>query len=71
MPGVLPTMPSASAIRAELEQMVVADLLGPAGGPDEEIEEGKGSGSDLRTTAPDLFSLTHFLPLVRQPDRQG
>jgi len=39
MPGALPTIPSPSTIRAELEQMVVADLLGPAGGPDEEVVE--------------------------------
>ena len=31
--------PSPTQIRAELEQMVFADLLGPAGGPDEEVAE--------------------------------
>jgi len=32
-------VPSAYEIRAELEDLVVADLLGPAGGPDEEVAE--------------------------------
>ena len=31
--------PSRSAIRAELEQLVVGDLHGPAGGPEEELDE--------------------------------
>lgn len=33
------TIPSSAAIRAELEQLVIADLLGPAGGSEEEITE--------------------------------
>lgn len=35
---VLPT-PSPSQIRAEFEDIVVRDLLGPAGGPEEEIDQ--------------------------------
>ena len=31
--------PSRSAIRAELEQLVLGDLHGPAGGPEEELNE--------------------------------
>jgi len=31
--------PSAGQIREELQQLVLADLLGPAGGPDEEVDE--------------------------------
>ncbi|MEI6415040.1 MAG: helicase, partial [Pseudomonadota bacterium] len=34
-----PPMPSHHQIRAELETMVLRDLLGPAGGPDETITE--------------------------------
>ncbi len=32
-------LPSAAAMREELEEMVLRDLLGPAGGPDEELED--------------------------------
>src|SRR6266702_6454932 len=32
--------PSPSAIRDELERLVLLDLLGPAGGPEEELEDG-------------------------------
>src|SRR4051812_31847420 len=32
-------IPSSAVIRAELEHLVLLDLLGPAGGPDEEITE--------------------------------
>ena len=32
--------PSPSAMRDELEQLVLQDLLGPAGGPEEELDEG-------------------------------
>ena len=32
--------PSPAALRAELERLVILDLLGPAGGPEEEIAEG-------------------------------
>ena len=32
-------IPSAAAMREELEEMVLRDLLGPAGGPDEELED--------------------------------
>ncbi|MGB8344831.1 MAG: helicase, partial [Ktedonobacteraceae bacterium] len=32
--------PSPSAIRDELQRLVLLDLLGPAGGPEEELEEG-------------------------------
>ena len=35
--------PSRSAIRAELEQLVLGDLHGPAGGPEEELDEGSVS----------------------------
>src|SRR5215216_5398766 len=34
------TSPSSSQIRAELERLVILDLLGPAGGPEEELAEG-------------------------------
>lgn len=33
------SLPSPAAIRAELERLVIADLLGPAGGPEEEVNE--------------------------------
>src|SRR5215831_8172708 len=33
------SVPSSLALRDELEAMVLNELLGPAGGPDEEIEE--------------------------------
>jgi len=33
------TVPSPSALRAELERIVLNDLLGPAGGPEEEVDE--------------------------------
>jgi hypothetical protein len=32
-------VPSPAAMRAELEEMVLRDLLGPAGGPEEELED--------------------------------
>jgi hypothetical protein len=32
--------PTPAALRAEFEDMVVRDLLGPAGGPEEEVDEG-------------------------------
>ena len=32
--------PSPAALRDELEQLVLQDLLGPAGGPEEEVDEG-------------------------------
>jgi hypothetical protein len=36
---LLPPAPSPSQLRAFLEQKVIADLLGPAGGHDEEVVE--------------------------------
>src|SRR5437660_131723 len=39
--------PSTSAIRDELESLVISELLGPAGGPEEEIDETKVSGRYL------------------------
>lgn len=39
MSNVLQSTPSPMQLRATLEEMVIADLLGPAGGPDEEIDE--------------------------------
>jgi hypothetical protein len=39
MSDVLPAVPSPRQLRASLEEMVVGDLLGPAGGPDEELTE--------------------------------
>jgi hypothetical protein len=39
MNDVLNSTPSPVALRAMLEEMVVGDLLGPAGGPDEELTE--------------------------------
>jgi hypothetical protein len=35
----LPSIPSSTKIREELERMVLLDLLGPVAGPDEEIDE--------------------------------
>ena len=35
----LQSIPSSMRIREELERMVVRDLLGPVGGPEEEIDE--------------------------------
>ena len=37
--SILQSIPSPMKIREELEQMVLNDLLGPAGGPAEEIAE--------------------------------
>ena len=37
--SVLNEIPSSSQIREELLDLVIKDLLGPAGGPDEEIAE--------------------------------
>jgi hypothetical protein len=39
MTSILQTAPSPLKIRDELEQMVLLDLLGPAGGESEEIDE--------------------------------
>jgi len=39
-PGPILAVPSPHAVRAELEDAVLRDLLGPAGGPTEEIDEG-------------------------------
>jgi hypothetical protein len=39
MTGLLQSIPSPTKIREELERMVLKDLLGPVGGPDEEIDE--------------------------------
>jgi hypothetical protein len=33
------TVPTPAALRAELERLVLLELLGPAGGPDEEVNE--------------------------------
>ena len=37
-------IPSAIELRAELEEMVCKDLLGPAGGPSEELDEANVRG---------------------------
>src|SRR5438445_8455679 len=37
--SLLRSIPSPTKIREELEQMVLNDLLGPVGGPEEEIDE--------------------------------
>jgi hypothetical protein len=39
MGSILQSIPSATKIREELEQMVLYDLLGPVGGPEKEIDE--------------------------------
>ena len=39
MTNVLPPVPSSTQLRAMLEEMVLSDLLGPVGGPEEEIDE--------------------------------
>ena len=39
MTSLLQSIPSPTKIREELERMVVRDLLGPVGGPEEEIDE--------------------------------
>ena len=39
MSSILQSIPSPMKIREELEQMVLNDLLGPVGGPTEEIVE--------------------------------
>jgi hypothetical protein len=38
--SVLKSIPTPTQLRALLEEMVLGDLLGPAGGPDEELTEG-------------------------------
>ena len=58
--------PSPSAIRDELERLVLLDLLGPAGGPDEEVEDssvrdrylvGALAPSELQTTPEEMDEL--------------
>src|SRR5271157_2786487 len=39
MTSLLQSIPSPTKIREELEGMVLKDLLGPIGGPEEEIDE--------------------------------
>ena len=39
MSSILPTKPTPRELRAKLEEMVVNDLLGPAGGENEELVE--------------------------------
>jgi hypothetical protein len=39
MTGLLQSLPSPMKIREKLEPMVLKDLLGPVGGPEEEIDE--------------------------------
>src|SRR5437588_4884253 len=39
MTSLLRSLPSPTKIREELERMVLKDLLGPVGGPEEEIDE--------------------------------
>src|SRR5205807_3138890 len=39
MASILKSIPSPTKIRDELERMVLKDLLGPVGGPEEEIDE--------------------------------
>ena len=39
MTSLLSSIPSPTKIREELERMVLKDLLGPVGGPEEEIDE--------------------------------
>ena len=45
-------MPSSLALRDELETMVLKELLGPAGGPDEEIMESPGTRYFVGVLAP-------------------
>jgi hypothetical protein len=44
---ILQSIPSPTTIRQELERTVLSDLLGPVGGPDEEV--GETSMNELRT----------------------
>jgi hypothetical protein len=39
MSSILQSIPSSTKIREDLERMVLSDLLGPVGGPEEEIDE--------------------------------
>jgi len=39
MTNVLSPVPLPTQLRAMLEEMVLSDLLGPVGGPEEEIDE--------------------------------
>jgi len=39
MTSLLQSIPSLMKIREELEQMVLRDLLGPVGGPEEKVDE--------------------------------
>ena len=57
------TIPAPSTIRDELEKLVLADLHGPAGGPEEEVDEASMSERYLvgmlaprrRPVGPELF----------------
>src|SRR5699024_8981916 len=42
-PMTLLSSPSELAIRQEFEDLILADLLGPAGGPEEEVDESRVS----------------------------
>jgi hypothetical protein len=46
-----PQSPLPTKIREELEQMVLKDLLGPVGGPEEEIDEQHGGRGQTRFLA--------------------
>src|SRR5262249_15942769 len=46
------SVPSSLALRDELETMVLNELLGPAGGPDEEIEEAPSTRYFVGVLAP-------------------
>ena len=52
--------PSASALRGELLDIVMVDLLGPAGGPDEEIHE---------RTVRDRYCVGMLAPKFRSSER--
>src|SRR5947209_3266441 len=52
MSGVLQNSPSSMMIRDEIEGMVLKELLGPAGGPEEEIEESPGTRYFVGVLAP-------------------
>src|SRR5258708_31393645 len=62
-PEVL-TLPSPAAMRAELEEMVLRDLLGPAGGPEEGVGDDRGQARYLvgRRAPPKLNTI---------PERKG
>ncbi len=62
-------IPSSTKIREELERMVVKDLLGPVGGPEEKIDEQSVRDRCLFGMLSGSASNSHPLPATHHPPR--